>query len=585
MASSIREKPEFFPSPRGTSKETGVQQRKEELEKEVSMLHKMLDQEEKVHEILEQMLHRNVSSSVHIPSFLPPKMKELIAELVVVEDEIVHLEDEIRRLKSSLSQEQDMSKDSMSKKCRDEIVRDSNFEFIVPSNLTPMSKGLHERITFDIKALYFISKAIKGDYTQNGFNSIEKKENSKRTSTYKKKYSSPDVQEKELKKSGMAKPEPPQLLPRNSANKPNIPEPENFAVESSPSSESNSKAQPNKLSESIMKCLIFIFLRLLRASRVLEIEKSVNISRSTQLSSGSRSFRVENGVNSNSGVQLQGELRQQDPYGIFDIEDSIARDIGPYKNLVKFASNSLDPKCISTSNSIPLLQKLRGLLEDLQKVDLKFLTHQQKLAFWINIYNACVMHGFIQYGVPSSPEKLLALMNKATLNVGGNKINALAIEHFILRAPSASSKLKNIHWKGADSEKEFIIRNIYGLESLEPNVTFALCCGTRSSPAVRIYNANNVTSELEKAKLEYLQASVVVRSTKKLMFPELLLQNTLDFASDSESLVEWVCQQLPTHWSLRKAMVDCFKGHNSGTAKMAIEKMPYDFDFQYLLPI
>ncbi|KAK9168730.1 hypothetical protein Syun_000870 [Stephania yunnanensis] len=545
----------------GTSKETGVQQRKEELEKEVSMLHKMLDQEEKVHEILEQMLHRNVSSSVHIPSFLPPKMKELIAELVVVEDEIVHLEEEIRRLKSSLSQEQDMSKDSMSKKCRDEIVRDSNFEFIVPSNLTPMSKGLHERITFDIKSLYFISKAIKGDYTQNGFNSIEKKENSKRTSTYKKKNSSPDVQEKELKKSGMAKPEPPQLLPRNSANKPNIPEPENFAVESSPSSESNSKAQPNKLSESIMKCLIFIFLRLLRASRVLEIEKSVNISRSTQLSLGSRSFRVENGVNSNSGVQLQGELRQQDPYGVFDIEDSIARDIGPYKNLVK------------------------GLLEGLQKVDLKFLTHQQKLAFWINIYNACVMHGFIQYGVPSSPEKLLALMNKATLNVGGNKINALAIEHFILREPSASSKLKDVHWKGADSEKEFIIRNIYGLESLEPNVTFALCCGTRSSPAVRIYTANNVTSELEKAKLEFLQASVVVRSTKKLMFPELLLQNTLDFASNSESLVEWVCQQLPTHWSLRKAMVDCFKGHNSGTAKMAIENMPYDFDFQYLLPI
>lgn len=34
----------------------------------------------------------------------------------------------------------------------------------------------------------------------------------------------------------------------------------------------------------------------------------------------------------------------------------------------------------------------RDLMNNLRKVDLRFLSHHQKLAFWINIYNTCIMH-------------------------------------------------------------------------------------------------------------------------------------------------------------------------------------------------
>lgn len=34
----------------------------------------------------------------------------------------------------------------------------------------------------------------------------------------------------------------------------------------------------------------------------------------------------------------------------------------------------------------------RALMDSLQKLDMRFLTNQQKLAFWINMYNACIMH-------------------------------------------------------------------------------------------------------------------------------------------------------------------------------------------------
>ena len=103
---------------------------------------------------------------------------------------------------------------------------------------------------------------------------------------------------------------------------------------------------------------------------------------------------------------------------------------------------------------------------------------------------------------------------------------------------------------------------------------------------MRIYTADGVAAELERSKLDYLQASIMVTSTKKIAFPELLLKNMLDFAKDKDSLVEWVCHQLPTSGTLRKSMVDCCKSHpNIVKASAIVEKIPYDYEFQYLLTI
>lgn len=102
---------------------------------------------------------------------------------------------------------------------------------------------------------------------------------------------------------------------------------------------------------------------------------------------------------------------------------------------------------------------------------------------------------------------------------------------------------------------------------------------------VKIYTSDGVIAELEKSKLEYLQASLIVTSNKKIAMPELLLRNMHDFAQDLDSLVEWICQQLPTSGSLRKSIVDCFRGLHGGKRSTIVEKIPYDFEFQYLLSV
>ncbi|KAI8005076.1 5'-3' exoribonuclease 3 [Camellia lanceoleosa] len=62
---------------------------------------------------------------------------------------------------------------------------------------------------------------------------------------------------------------------------------------------------------------------------------------------------------------------------------------------------------------------LKLLLGKLASLNLNGLTHQEKLAFWINTYNSCMMNAFLEHGIPNSPEMIVELMQKATINVGG----------------------------------------------------------------------------------------------------------------------------------------------------------------------
>lgn len=494
------------------------QQRRLALEQEVGELKQQLSNEETVHHILEHALQGGACSiAMNIPAFIPGKAKELLAELVLVEQEIARLESQILQMKGGLT--------AMQKHRAATVVTSSSNDASSPRT--------------DIKSMFFITQAMDGEYLKRHL--ADDKDRTKHNNNV----------------LGLP-PRHSHSLDNNNNNK--------------ICHETKKVLQPNKLSERILKCLVCIFIRLLRSSRVADLDKDKS-------GNNSFSFRIDTGLNVATGSVAKDKDRgQQDHYAIFAIQDAIVRDIGPYKNLVRFTSSSFDLRGFSSS---PLLTKLRGMLEALQQVDLRFLSHQQKLAFWLNIYNTCIMHGILQHGLPSNSEKLLALKNKATVNVSGQMFNALVIENFILRQPSS---VKEEFWKCDVDVEEQEVRGLYGLTSSEPNILFALCCGIRSSPALRIYKADRVVADLEKAKLEYLQASLVVTSTRRLMIPSLIHSNMHDFAKDMESLVRWICEQLPTSWSLRKSMVDCLR---RGHVKVddVVDVIPFDYEFQYLLPM
>ncbi|KAK4835559.1 hypothetical protein QYF36_011348 [Acer negundo] len=328
--------------------------------------------------------------------------------------------------------------------------------------------------------------------------------------------------------------------------------------------------KPNVLSEELIKCLIGIYLDINEAS--LEGSSAIVAPKLGLPCMNTKGFIAK----SPSFVITRNNASNLDPYGILPDLDGSIRDIGPYKNLIQITRISLDISRFT--ESFPAVEKLRVLMHKLSNVDLTFLTYKQKLAFWINIYNACIMHAFLEHGLPSSQEKLLALMNKAALNVGGIVLNALAIEHFILRHPSESSTEPTY-------QKEMLLRHAYGLGYPEPNLTFALCRGSWSSPALRVYTPEEVVNELERAKVEYLEASVGVTSKRKIVVPKLLQWHMRDFADDMESLLEWIYSQLPRSGSLKRLMMECLNGDIKAPITKMVETQPYESEFRYLLPL
>ncbi|WCJ19628.1 hypothetical protein M5689_001912 [Euphorbia peplus] len=491
------------------------------LEDEVESLKSVLEEEEAINKVLHCALHGPVSSiQPSLSSSLPPQIQGLISELAMVEEEIIWLERKVDDLKLTLYQERkQIDKWKIQKKQQRKLrqlppTRPRN-QSVLNDDLYQLSKSQHYE-EFRKEKMKF-RRGLSAEGMSRGSTSDDK---SRRTS----------MQKEDI------------IFMQVWGDK------------------------PNELSEELINSLIGIFLDLNRApqDRGLALVPKLSLSCMATKFNSRASISISNNTISNL-----------DPYGIMPDLDSTIRDIGPYKNLIQITRNSVDLNRIS--ESLPFTGTLRVLMHKLSDVDLTLLTYKQKLAFWINIYNASIMHAFLEHGLPSLQEKLLAIMNKATINVGGTVLNALAIEHFILRHPCETKH-------GAPDEKEMLLQHAYGLGYPEPNVTFALCRGTWSSPALRVYTPEEVVNELGRAKIEYLEASLGITSKKKIVIPKLLQWHMQDFADDMGSLLEWIYSQLPRSGSLKRSMMECLSGETKYPSAKKVEIHPYESEFRYLLP-
>ncbi|XP_072953221.1 uncharacterized protein [Typha angustifolia] len=527
--------------------------RKIALQQDVDKLKKKLSHEENVHRALERAFTRPLGALPRLPPYLPSHTLELLAEVAVLEEEVVRLEEQVVNFRQGLYQEAicisssrktlegasdlcmapDAKNTEQSKSCVN--LPDSESSVITKpsmhcsSNADPNGSSYNRlgngRPTPRKKNSYiFVSEDRRGKENQLGIHSTRncKQSTAKKVSKLRVPITAEknsDVQP-ECKVAGSRIAE---CCTQRIAYELSVDEPINA----------------NKLSEEILKCLIRIFSH----------------------ASCSVAGYCKSSVDTYS----------RDPYHILDFGK---RDIGPYKHFFIVEACSI-PQNLSTESSV-LFQRLDILVRKLSLVDLLGLTHQQKLAFWINVYNSCMMKAFLEQGIPAGPQMVVAMMPKATINVGGQLLSAMAIEHFLLRLPCHS---KHASPKGMKSD-EMRMRGLFGMECYEPLVTFALSCGSWSSPAVRVYTASQVEKELETAKSDYLQAALGVAMPNKLAIPKLLHWYLLDFAEDLEALMDWICLQLPSE--LKNDAVKCLDMGRS-VAPHPIQVLPYEFTFRYIL--
>ncbi|TDI86195.1 MAG: DUF547 domain-containing protein, partial [Chloroflexi bacterium] len=106
------------------------------------------------------------------------------------------------------------------------------------------------------------------------------------------------------------------------------------------------------------------------------------------------------------------------------------------------------------------------------KEDLGDRPHQ--IAFWINLYNALILHGVLHYKVSGSMLRDVGFFRRVAYNVGGMRFSADDIEHGVLRGNRRHPYLPFTQFAKGDP------REMMSIEDPDPRMHFALVCGARS---------------------------------------------------------------------------------------------------------
>lgn len=346
---------------------------------------------------------------------------------------------------------------------------------------------------------------------------------------------------------------------------------------------------PNQLSEEMVRSMKDIFLHLSASPKISREEPFANSSSSAERLSGSTLTTLSDSsiiasvlrspsIDWNNGDGIIDDVRNFDPYNVKGKE--ARRDVGSYCSVAEVSWMYIGNEQLEYASGA--LKKFRFLVEQLSKVDPSCMNCDEQIAFWVNLYNALIMHAYLAYGVPENDIKLFALMQKACYTIGGQPVSAAEIEFVILKMktpvhrPQLSLMLALHKFKTSENLRR------YSIDGTEPRVLFALCCGMFSSPAVRIFSAENVRAELQESMRDYIRASVGINDKGELVVPKLLQSYAKGIVEDS-LLADWICRHLTLDQVAAIQDTSSSSSHKQrllGVRSFSV--IPFDSRFRYL---
>ena len=168
-------------------------------------------------------------------------------------------------------------------------------------------------------------------------------------------------------------------------------------------------------------------------------------------------------------------------------------------------------------------------------------SRSQALAFWINVYNAMVIHGALTFGVRRNMTEVPRFFQRTAYVIGGRRYSLNDIEHGILRGnrghPLRVVLPQLMPW---DARRGLVVR------PTDARIHFALNCGAASCPPVRHYTADNIDSELDLASRAFVNGGGVRVDPQRggVVLSRIFLLYTRDFgwtkAAQLRSVLEYV---------------------------------------------
>ncbi|KAH9698713.1 F26K24.21 protein [Citrus sinensis] len=175
-----------------------------------------------------------------------------------------------------------------------------------------------------------------------------------------------------------------------------------------------------------------------------------------------------------------------------------------------------------------------NLASDLQRVNLFELSPDEKLAFFLNLYNAMVIHAIIRVGHPEGVIDRKSFFSDFQYVVGGYPYSLSTIKNGILRNNRRDTYSLAKPFGSGDKRLELCPLKV------NPLIHFGLCNGTRSSPTVRFFSAQGVEAELRSATREFFQSGgMEVNLEKRTVFLTRIIKwFNVDFGQEKE-ILKW----------------------------------------------
>lgn len=235
---------------------------------------------------------------------------------------------------------------------------------------------------------------------------------------------------------------------------------------------------------------------------------------------------------------FRGSADEREPQDAAAMTDKLAKIL--YAILETYASEDRrHVDYISINNSEEFRRYLK-LVQGLHRVNISALSSNERLAFFLNLYNAMVMHGMIRMGYPEGMMERKPLVTDFLYLVGGHPYSLGTIKNGILRSNRRPLYSLIKPFNAGDARLEL------ALPAVNPLIHFGLCDGAKSCPTVRFFTPQNVEAELRHAAREFFQrGGLEVDLGKRTVYLSRIFKwYGVDFGSSDREILNWIMSYL-----------------------------------------
>ncbi len=222
-------------------------------------------------------------------------------------------------------------------------------------------------------------------------------------------------------------------------------------------------------------------------------------------------------------------------------DGNIAADIKRALTMLKAeaydeSSAAFDYARIRASESYRALRDCTARLDSFDPGTLT--THEERLAFWINLYNALILDGVISFDVRDSVTRDLGFFRRVAYCVGGMRFSADDTEHGILRCNRHHPLFPYPQFARGDP------RLAFSIQPLDPRIHAALNCASRSCPPIAVYDAERLDAQLDLAMRGFVNATTRVDSThQSVALSPIFKWYGVDFGGRG-GVLDWIARTL-----------------------------------------